>query len=500
MCGEEDVADVAVPPAAELEAVPKAQALAEASLRMVALELIDRSPFQIGSSRGDPEADGEVKELAESIRASGLAEPMVVRPASGGRYELIAGHRRLAACRLAGLSAERCVVRDIDDAAAEDLHVVENLQRKDLTAIEEAQSVRRMLANGRTPEDVARATGKSVRWVYRRASITELTAGWMDAAGRYALSAAFLERVGRLPGDVQAEVLAAMSADEALFTRGGDVAVLDEEIEVSLRKLSGAPWAHLPGDPAKCAGCPDRSDARPDLFEEMAGEPRCLNKHCWDKKVDGWVSAAKAQAKKAYGEVIEARANSAHLYKAEADGKYSVPVIITDGAQRGRVMWAPNKDAAAEQTGKPKKALSAKDLEKAAYVRAVHACVSGAQVPDWGDGAPAIPSDVIAAFALGCGVNAYQIVSGAYDPLQKSLAILEKIAGGLPEETALWKAARPNIVKHLDIEALGVTHAACEMLEGVARKVAAALLIPDAMIEGFVAEFAPKKGRGKKQQ
>jgi hypothetical protein len=353
----------------------------------------------------------------------------------------------------------------------------------------------------RTVEDVARATGKSVRWVYRRAAITRLTGGWNKAAEKYGLSAAFLEKVGRLPGQVQDEVLQAMEFDEALFARGGDVSVLQEEIEVSLRTMSSAPWAHIPGDPAKCAGCPDRSDAAADLFEEFDGEPRCLNKKCWNRKVDEFVAAATRQAKETHGECIVARSNSAHLYKDKADGNFSVPVVIADGASRGKVMWAQNKEAAAAATGgAPKKGPSQKDLEKAAYIKAVAACISGADIPDWGDGAPAIPQNALAAFACGCGVNAYALVSGVYSgPLQRSLAILERLdAGDGSDASALWKAARPNILKALDIESIGVTSTACETLEAVARKVAGALLVPEKMIEGFVAEFAPKKARSKK--
>lgn len=469
---------------------------------LIALGLIDPSPYQTGDGRGDPERDAEIGELAESVRASGLAEPLVVRAAAGGRYELIAGHRRLAACRMAGLESAACVVREVTDSQAEELHVIENLQRKDLTAIEEARSVARMLEGGRSPEEVARVTGKSVRWVYRRAAITRLTAGWTAAAGRYGLSAAYLERVGRLPGAVQDEVLHSMTCGvtEDYFARGGDAGVLEEEIEISLRRLSGAPWAHIPGDPAKCAGCLKRSDAQPELFGDMEDEPRCMDRACWDKKIDSYVAAALKQAKAAHGEVIAAEANSAHLYKERADARYSVPVVITDGASRGRVMWAPNKDAAKEIMGgeKAKKGLTAKDRERAAYAEAVRLCIDGAVLPDWGDGKPAVPVDALVAFALGCGVSPYAVVSGAFSgPLQRSLAILDKLAKGADEFVALWQAARPNILKALDFDKDGVSAATCEAFEAVARNVQAALAIPDDMVEAFYAELAPKKAKGR---
>lgn len=463
---------------------PKCPSAESCLLLDIPLELIDPSPFQQGLARGTPETDATLSELADSIRADGLAEPMIVRPKAGGRFELVAGHRRLAACKLAGLSTGACIARGYDDAQAEDLHLVENLQRKDLTALEEGHSVDRMLAKGRTHEDVARATGKSVRWVYRRAGIARLVKGWHGVALAHGLSAAFLERLGRLPAAVQNEVLEAMSGEEGLFDRGGDVGVLNEEVEVALRKLSSAPWAHIPGDPAKCAGCPDRSDAQPELFDDMANDPRCLNKACWGKKVDAFVAQLVKQARASHGKVIEAKGNAAYMYREKPDAAYSVPVVITEGTSRGKVMWAPSKeteaaDGAAPEAPKAKKGPTKKDLEKAEYVKAVSACIAAAAVPDWGDGEASIPDDALAALACGLGVNLYAVHSGyCKSNMHRALAVLEKIGEKeLSAQTALWLAVKPGLLRALEADVREAVE-----LEPLARRLKDALLIPDAML------------------
>lgn len=474
-------------------------------LEMVQLEELRESAHQMRRVEGTPELDAGIDELAASIRANGLIEPLVVRRVAveggpGLRWELIAGHRRLAACRRAGMTQAPCyAVGDggLTEEAAAEMTLVENLQRRDLSAIEEAQAVERLLelhgSGADRCERVAAAVGKSVRWVYRRASICRLIPLWRDAALKHGLSAAYLERVGRLPAAVQEEVLQSVSADaDALFARGGDTAVLDEEIEVSLRKLSAAPWSHLPGDPAKCGGCPDRSDAQADLFEEMAGEPRCLNRACWEKKVDEFVAMVKRQAKQAHGEIIEARSNSTHLYAEKPDERHSVPAVIIDGPKRGSVLWAPSKEAAAEIKGeplkkKPGKKEAVKEAAARAYVRAVQACVQGAAEPDWGDGQPPIPAPTLIAFALGCGVDTLSAAPGAFgNPLLRAAAIHERLEKGADEFTLLWGAVRGLVARALAPDAPDI-----EKMEKIARETAALLVIPDAQIAAYVAEFAP---------
>lgn len=103
----------------------------------------------------------KIREMAESIREHGIIEPLVVRPRDGG-YELIAGERRLRAARLSGLQSVPVAVREMSDREVLEATLIENLQREDLSALEEAGAyVRLMEEFGETQEEVARRVGKS---------------------------------------------------------------------------------------------------------------------------------------------------------------------------------------------------------------------------------------------------------------------------------------------------------------------------------------------------
>jgi ParB family chromosome partitioning protein len=113
--------------------------------------------------------EASLAELAESIRARGVIQPVVVRPVGDGRYELLAGERRWRAARMAGLERLPAVVRDVPDEAALGIGLIENIQREDLNPIEEASGLKRLIDEFRlTHEEAARAVGRS------RAGVTNL--------------------------------------------------------------------------------------------------------------------------------------------------------------------------------------------------------------------------------------------------------------------------------------------------------------------------------------
>ena len=110
--------------------------------------------------------EGALYELAESIKAQGIMQPILVRRLvegdNAGRYEIIAGERRFRAARLAGLDSVPVLVRDVPNEAAAAMALIENIQREDLNQLEEAQGIRRLTADfGLTHEQAAQAVGKS---------------------------------------------------------------------------------------------------------------------------------------------------------------------------------------------------------------------------------------------------------------------------------------------------------------------------------------------------
>ena len=106
--------------------------------------------------------EAELAELADSIRAQGLIQPVVVRELGLSEYELIAGERRWRACQLAGLTEIPAVIKAVNDEAALAMGIIENIQRADLNPVEEAQGYKRLVDEfGLTHENLAQAVGKS---------------------------------------------------------------------------------------------------------------------------------------------------------------------------------------------------------------------------------------------------------------------------------------------------------------------------------------------------
>ena len=113
--------------------------------------------------------DEKLRELADSITAQGMVQPIIVRPVDNGMHEIIAGERRWRAAQLAGLADVPVVVKPVDDQAAMAMALIENIQRDDLNPLEEAAALHRLLEEfGLTHQQVAQAVGKS------RASVTNL--------------------------------------------------------------------------------------------------------------------------------------------------------------------------------------------------------------------------------------------------------------------------------------------------------------------------------------
>jgi ParB family chromosome partitioning protein len=137
----------------------------DGKLAHLPVELIQRGKYQ---PRRDMHTEA-LEELAESIKAQGVMQPIVVRPIGEGRYEIIAGERRWRATQIAGLDKIPAVIRDVPDEAAIAMALIENIQRENLNPIEEAVALKRLQDEFElTHAEVAQAVGKS------RTTITNL--------------------------------------------------------------------------------------------------------------------------------------------------------------------------------------------------------------------------------------------------------------------------------------------------------------------------------------
>ena len=141
------------------------------TLRHLSVDCIQRGRYQ---PRQDLRED-TLRELAESIRAQGVVQPVVVRPVGEGRYELIAGERRWRAAQLAELGEVPAVIREVSDQAAIAMALIENIQREDLNPLEEAAALQRLIAEfNLTHQQAAEAVGRSRATVSNLLRLLEL--------------------------------------------------------------------------------------------------------------------------------------------------------------------------------------------------------------------------------------------------------------------------------------------------------------------------------------
>jgi len=147
----------------------------------IALDLIDENPYQ--TRRTFDEA--ALNELAESIKASGLAQPIVVRPGENGRYTLVLGERRCRASKLAGNPTVPAIVRRLGNEQAAEMTVVENLQRQDLNCLEQAHAFARLSREfNLTQEQIGKRTGSSRESVANYMRLLKLPEGVLGLIGQ----------------------------------------------------------------------------------------------------------------------------------------------------------------------------------------------------------------------------------------------------------------------------------------------------------------------------
>lgn len=153
--------------------------------------------------------EGALEELSASIAANGLLQPLVVRPVGDG-FELVTGERRWRAVQKLGWTTVPAIVRELSDEEAAALAMIENLQREDLTAIEEAQGYRKLLEQFNwTQTDLARRMGKSQSTIANKLRLLKLPPSVQERVTRQALSERHARALLRLDDPAVQEQLAA---------------------------------------------------------------------------------------------------------------------------------------------------------------------------------------------------------------------------------------------------------------------------------------------------
>lgn len=246
---------------------------------------------------------GPIDELVESVRQVGVLQPVVVRPhpKDDARFQVVTGHRRVAAARAAGMTKVPALVRDLDDRQALEIQLVENLQRRDMHPLEEADGYHALIAqHGYNATAVALRMGKSRSYVAARLKLAELhpKVRALIEAGKLDVPCAQL--VARIPvAELQVEAAGIIVANGL---EGGARFIHASALvrDRFMLELSRAPFdlkdAELVPAAGACGPCPKRSGNAPDLFGDVKGRDLCTDPACFAaKRAKAWARlAAKA--------------------------------------------------------------------------------------------------------------------------------------------------------------------------------------------------------------
>lgn len=259
--------------------------------RMIALADIGESPLN-PRSHYDLQ---DLEELSASIAEIGILEPLLVRPrildtrspAVFFSFEIVAGHRRARAARMAKLDEVPCLVRELDDAQAIECALVENGQRADVTVLDEATAFSELVRLGRSEAQIAAKIGRSIAYVSQRMRLLSLDASVHDLMDREHLLMGGALLLAQLEPERQREAVARLARYNRVLTRS-DVA---REVAMTARRVLLAVWpldetAHGPA----CSTCPKRTGTQRSLFVE-AEDDLCLDGACWSSKAASWLDA-----------------------------------------------------------------------------------------------------------------------------------------------------------------------------------------------------------------
>ena len=214
-----------------------------------------------------------VEDLKASIKANGLLQPIVVRGKQPNKHwKVVAGSRRFKACKELGLDAIPCIVIEADDAKAYELATTENIVRENMNAVDEANAVQKLFAQGKSRIEIGAMFGKSARWAEGRRRIAELGGKAMEylAAGKINLG--------------HAEVLTMCSAEDV--EKYLNVATYRTPEDLKNDIMNAKPLLERAPFNAKkvCKHCENRSDMQTDLFGDVQC-CYCLDKECFEKQV-----------------------------------------------------------------------------------------------------------------------------------------------------------------------------------------------------------------------
>ena len=249
-----------------------------------------------------------LKELADSIRANGILSPLLVRP-KGERFEIVFGAQRFRSAQIAEAATVPVGIRDMTDAQVLEAQLVENLQRRDVHPMEEAQGFKALLDLEEPKysiEQIAAKTGKSPAYITTRLKLAELIEAVSEAFWRDEIGVGHALLLAKLPANRQGEALEACFQEDWSATRDRKgkrfllpVRNLQTWIEQHvLLILKDAPFdkrdAELLPSAGSCTDCPKRTGHNKLLFSDLSKQDACTDGVCFQAKVDAHVAKAVA--------------------------------------------------------------------------------------------------------------------------------------------------------------------------------------------------------------
>ena len=264
----------------------------------------------------------KLAELAESIKASGVHQPVLVRPLPGTRvdgtdravqYELVCGERRYRASELAGVGTIPAMICALTTDQVLEIQLIENLQRDDLNALEEAEGYQALMAHsGITAEEVGTKIGKSRAYVYARTKLLDLSQEVKQAMreGQLDFSRALL--IARIPDStLQAKALEAAThkdyQGEVPSVRSFQTWLQSNvmlRLDKAVFKITDTRLVQAAGS---CTACPKRTGANPDLFADASSADLCIDPPCYQGKEAAHRAALMAMAAKKGMQFIEGK-------------------------------------------------------------------------------------------------------------------------------------------------------------------------------------------------
>lgn len=259
-------------------------------LKKVQLKLLKLT--DIKESKTNPRktySDQNLKELGESIKSQGLLQPILVRP-SGSKYEIICGHRRFKASKLAKLKDISANVVEMSDEEAFEAQIVENLERKDVHPLEEAEAFNIMLESEKyTIADIAVKLSRSESFIAKRLRFVSLIPEIKQDFYDNKLGVGHAIELARLSNEDQKTIRSGYF--EGFGSEGwGTVQDLKDEISGELRELRQAPFntedKNLVKSAGACSVCPKRSGSNPLLFDDIEQKDLCFDGSCYNSKIE----------------------------------------------------------------------------------------------------------------------------------------------------------------------------------------------------------------------